>query len=96
MIDKEVKIELIEKVNIPSDYDYRIKRKVKKSIQTLLKKQKCDTEESHIELRKQVLEYIQSNKLIDKNKIKIKIFELNKEEEINFSNIDKLVYKLFD
>jgi hypothetical protein len=91
-----VKVELIEKVNIPSEYDYRIKRKVKKSINTLLNKQKCEEVESHIELRKQVLEYIQSNKLIEKNKIKIKTFDLNKEDEIDFSNIDKFVYKLFE
>ncbi len=84
---------LIETTVIPTNYDYRIQRKVKDFTKRLIK---CNETESHIQLRKKVLEFLNNSTFIDKTKINIKIFDLKKEEVIEFNNIDKLIYSLFN
>jgi len=82
----------VETTIIPDNYDYRIQRKVKDFIKRLLKSNESET---HIQLRKKVLEFLNNSTFIDKTKINIKIFDLKKEEFIEFNSIDKLVYHLF-
>ncbi len=83
----------VESKVIPNNYEYRISRKVKDFIKRLLK---CNETETHIQLRKKVLEFLNNSTFIDKTKINIKIFDLKKEESIEFINLDKLIFCLFE
>jgi hypothetical protein len=96
-LDKEEKKpvikNLVESLIIPTNYDYRVQRKVKDFTKRLIK---SNESESHIQLRKKVLVFLNNSTFIEDNKIKIKIFDLKKEDMIDFNNIDKLIYYLFE
>jgi hypothetical protein len=86
---------MIDSIKIPENFDFRINKKVKDTYKNMLK---IKDDKTFIELRKILLEYLNKNKLIENNMIKIKTLNItnNDEETILFSDLDKIVYKLFE
>jgi hypothetical protein len=92
---KEVVIDLntMPKLKIiPDNYNFRKLNKLNDYIKNILKLK--SNEISFNDLREEILNYLNSNKLFNGDKINIKDFKLNI-NEIDFNSLDDFIYNLF-
>ena len=91
-IKENIKDEIKFKI-LPSNYNFRKVNKIKENIKNILKLNKCEI--SFNDLREEILNYLNINKLFNGNKINIKDFKLSI-IEIDFNELDDFIYNLYE
>jgi hypothetical protein len=91
--ENEEKKEEVKFKTIPDNYNFRKLNKIKENIKNILKIKKSEI--SFNNLREEILNYLNINKLFNGDKINIKDFKLNI-QEVDFNNLDDFIYNLYD